>query len=122
MQSAETRRRPGINIRKVTWLTYTIAGALYGFVGVVYCSRLYSGQPTLGQGAELSAIAAAVVGGTSMTGGIGRMGSTFIGALIMSALNSGLNYLNVPFYWQDVCEGIVILGAVYFDLRTRAKK
>ena len=57
-----------------------------------------------------------------MTGGIGRMGATFIGALIMSVLNSGLNYLNVPFYWQDVCEGIVILGAVYFDLRTRAKK
>ena len=120
--NAEAARFSGINIRKVTWITYTIAGVLYGFVGVVYCSRLYSGQPTLGQGAELSAIAAAVVGGTSMTGGIGRMGSTFIGALIMSVLNSGLNYLNVPFYWQNVCQGIVILGAVYFDLRTRAKK
>ncbi|MCF0146513.1 MAG: ABC transporter permease [Eubacterium sp.] len=119
--NAEAARFSGINIRKVTWIAYTIAGLLYGVVGVVYCSRLYSGQPTLGQGAELSAIAAAVVGGTSMSGGVGRMGSTFIGALIISVLNTGLNYLNVPFYWQDVCEGIVILGAVYFDLRTKKK-
>lgn len=120
--NAEAARFSGINIKKVTWSVYTIAGFLYGIAGVIWASRLYSGQPTLGDGSELSAIAAAVVGGTSMSGGVGRMGATFIGALIISVLNSGLNYLNVPFYWQGVCQGLVILGAVYLDLRTQTKK
>lgn len=120
--NAEAARFSGINNKKVIWTTYTIAGLLYGIAGVLSASRLYSGQPTLGDGAELSAIAAAVVGGTSMAGGVGRMGATFIGALIISVLNSGLNYLNVPFYWQNVCEGVIILAAVFLDLRTKGKK
>ena len=118
----EAARFSGINNKKVTWIVYTIAGLLYGIAGVISASRLYSGQPTLGQGAELSAIAAAVVGGTSMSGGVGRMGATFIGALIIGILNGGLNFLNIPFYWQGVCQGIVILAAVYLDLHTQAKK
>ena len=119
--NAEAASFSGINNTKIVWIVYTVAGLLYGVYGVVSCSRLYSGQPTLGQGSELTAIAAAVVGGTSMSGGVGRIGATFIGALIMELLDGGLNYMNVPFYWQDVAEGIVVLGAVYFDLRTKKK-
>ena len=117
----EAARFSGINNKKVIWIVYTFAGFLYGIYGVVSASRLYSGQPTLGEGSELSAIAAAVVGGTSMSGGVGRVGSTFIGALIIAILNGGLNYMNVPFYWQDVCEGAVVLAAVFMDLQTRRK-
>ena len=120
--NAEAARFSGINSRKVIWIVYTFAGFLYGIYGVISCSRLYSGQPTLGEGAELTAIAAAVVGGTSMTGGVGRIGATFIGALIMDLLSSGLNFMNVPFYWQYVCQGIVVLGAVFIDIQIKKKK
>ena len=119
--NAEAARFSGINSKKVIWIVYTFAGFLYGIYGVISCSRLYSGQPTLGQGSELTAIAAAVVGGTSMSGGVGRIGATFIGALIMDLLSSGLNFMNVPFYWQYVCQGVVVLGAVFVDLQIKKK-
>lgn len=118
----EAARFSGINSRKIIWIVYTVAGLLYGLYGLISASRLYSGQPTLGEGSELTAIAAAVVGGTSMSGGVGRLGATFIGALIITVLGSGLNYMNVAFYWQDICTGLVVLGAVFIDLRTRNKK
>lgn len=119
--NAEAAKFSGINSRKVIWIVYTFAGFLYGIYGVISCSKLYSGQPTLGQGSELTAIAAAVVGGTSMTGGVGRIGATFIGALIMDLLTSGLNFMNVPFYWQYVCQGAVVLGAVFIDIQVKKK-
>ena len=76
---------------------------------------MYSGQPTAGEGAEMDAIAAVVVGGTSMAGGSGKIGGTIIGALIIGILNNGLNLLNVNSFWQDVVKGIVILLAVFID-------
>ena len=86
-------------------------------------SRMYSGQPTAGNGAELDAIAAVVVGGTSMSGGAGKIGGTIIGALIIGFLNNGLNLMNVNSFWQYVVKGLVILLAVFMDfLRTRNKK
>ena len=86
-----------------------------GLSGIVLASRMYSGQPTSGEGAEMDAIAAVVVGGTSMAGGSGTIGGTIIGALIIGILNNGLNLLNVSSFWQYVVKGIVILLAVYID-------
>ena len=81
---------------------------------------MYSGQPTAGEGAEMDAIAAVVVGGTSMAGGSGKIGGTIIGALIIGVLNNGLNLMNVNSFWQDVVKGVVILLAVLIDyLRNR---
>lgn len=106
----------GINIKRTMWSTYALTGLLCGISGVIWASRTYSGQPTLGEGSEMDAIAAAVVGGTSMSGGVGSISGTLIGALIIQTLNSGLNYLNVPFYYQKILQGVVITGAVLVDL------
>ena len=76
---------------------------------------MYSGQPTAGDGAEMDAIAAVVVGGTSMSGGSGKLGGTLIGALIIGVLNNGLNLMNVNSFWQTVLKGVVILFAVFLD-------
>lgn len=76
---------------------------------------MYSGQPTAGEGAEMDAIAAVVVGGTSMAGGYGTLGGTVIGGLIIGILNNGLNLLNVNSFWQYVIKGAVILLAVFVD-------
>lgn len=105
----------GINISKVKFLVYVYTGIMAGIAGVVIASRLYSGQPTAGNGAEMDAIAAVVVGGTSMSGGYGRIGGTLIGVLIIGVLNNGLNLLGVDSNWQYIVKGIVILSAVYLD-------
>lgn len=84
--------------------------------GIVLCSRMYSGQPTLGQGFEMDAIAATVLGGTSFSGGIGKIGGTIIGVLVIGVLNNGLNLLNINSFWQLIAKGIVILLAVYIDI------
>lgn len=112
----------GISVTRVKFWVYTYSGLMAGIAGVVLASRMYSGQPTAGNGAELDAIAAVVVGGTSMSGGAGKIGGTIIGALIIGFLNNGLNLMNVNSFWQYVVKGIVILLAVFMDfLRTRKK-
>ena len=83
---------------------------------------MYSGQPTAGEGAEMDAIAAVVVGGTSMAGGSGKLGGTLIGALIIGILNNGLNLMNVNSFWQTVVKGVVILLAVFLDYIRNIKK
>ena len=105
----------GINVAKVKFLVHVFIGALAGLAGVVLASRMYSGQPTAGEGAEMDAIAAVVVGGTSMAGGYGKIGGTIIGGLIIGVLNNGLNLLNVNSFWQYVVKGLVILLAVFID-------
>ena len=86
-----------------------------GIAGVILASRLNSGQPTVGVGYELEAIAAVVIGGTSLMGGIGTIGGTIIGAFIMSVLKNGLNLMGVSQFWQMVAMGIVVVAAVYLD-------
>ena len=76
---------------------------------------MFSGQPTAGDGAEMDAIAAVVLGGTSMSGGVGKIGGTVIGGLVIGVLNNGLNLLNVNSFWQYIVKGVVILIAVYVD-------
>ena len=99
---------------------YAFCGLLTGIAGVILASRLNSGQPTVGVGYELEAIAAVVIGGTSLMGGIGTIGGTIIGAFIMSVLKNGLNLMGVSQFWQMVAMGVVVVAAVYLDtLRKR---
>ncbi len=113
----------GINVQKVKFFVHAYSGLMAGLAGVVLASRMYSGQPTAGDGAEMDAIAAVVVGGTSMAGGSGKIGGTIIGGLIIGVLNNGLNLLNVNSFWQYVVKGAVILLAVYLDfLRNKKSK
>ncbi|WP_410012288.1 ABC transporter permease [Sodalis sp. C49] len=105
----------GIKVRNVKLFVYLFCGILTGIAGVVLASRLNSGQPTVGVGYELEAIAAVVIGGTSLMGGIGTIGGTIIGAFIMSVLKNGLNLMGVSQFWQMVAMGIVVVAAVYLD-------
>ncbi len=111
----EAARYAGINIKKIKTIGYIISGALAALAGVIVASRVYSGQPTAGDGFESDAIAAAVLGGTSFNGGRGSIGGTIIGILIIAIVANGLNLLEVPYYWQTVVKGLVIMLAVYYD-------
>lgn len=113
--NAQAAKFSGINVQKVKFIVYTYTGIMSGIAGLVVASRLYSGQPTAGDGAEMDAIAAVVVGGTSMSGGSGRLGGTLIGVLIIGVLNNGLNLMGVDSNWQYIVKGFVILLAVYVD-------
>lgn len=107
----------GLNVSKYKILIYTIAGFLSGMAGIVLSARISSGQPGLGLGYELDAIASAVIGGTSLSGGIGTIPGTIVGALIIGVLNNGLDLLNVSAYWQQIVKGLIIVGAVILDER-----
>ena len=113
----------GINTRKWLILIYTFSGLFIGLAGVLISARLGSAQPALGSGYELQAIAAVVIGGTSLFGGKGSILGTVIGALIMSVLNNGVQVISVPQEWQNTILGVVILIAVYTDnIRRRGVK
>jgi inositol transport system permease protein len=107
----------GLNVGRIKIGVYTIAGLLSGLAGLVLSSRIGSGQPGLAVGIELDAIAAAVIGGTSLSGGIGTIWGTIIGALIIGVLNNGLDLLNVSAYWQTIVKGTIIVVAVIVDER-----
>lgn len=117
----EATRLSGVNVRKWKIIIYMIAGVFTGIAGILMASRLNSAQPQLGMGYELEAIAAVIIGGTSLSGGKGTIIGTLIGALIMSVLTNGLRILSVPMEWQTVVVGIVILLAVYADILRRRK-
>lgn len=112
----------GINVKKWKIIVYVLGGLFTGVAGIMISTRLNSAQPSLGVGYELQAIAAAVIGGTSLSGGRGSVVGTVIGALIISVLNNGLEILSIPQEWQNVVLGAVILFAVYMDvLRKRGR-
>jgi ribose transport system permease protein len=117
----EATRLSGVNVRNWKIAIYTITGLFTGIAGILMASRLNSAQPSLGMGYELEAIAAVVIGGTSLSGGKGTIIGTVIGALIMSVLTNGLRILSVPQEWQTVVVGFVILLAVYADNLRRRK-
>ncbi len=112
----------GVNIKKYKILVYTYGGLLAGLAGVVLSSRISSGQPGLGLAYEMDAIAAGVIGGTSQSGGIGTVGGTIVGALIIGVLNNGLDLLNVSAYWQQIIKGVIIVGAVVLDVLKNKQK
>ena len=105
----------GVNTSKTKIIVYAISGFMAALAGLIMISRLDSAQPTLGDGYELDAIAAVALGGTSMSGGRGKIIGTFAGVLIIAVLNNGLNILGVGSYYQDVIKAIVILVAVLSD-------
>lgn len=117
----EATRLSGINVNFWKIIIYTITGVFTGIAGILMASRLNSAQPALGMGYELEAIAAVVIGGTSLSGGKGTIVGTVIGALIMSVLTNGLRIISVPQEWQTVIVGIVIFLAVYVDILRRRK-
>lgn len=112
----------GIKTDNVKFFVYGAAGMLAALGGIIITSRLGSAQPTAGTGYELDAIAAVVLGGTSMAGGVGTIFGTAIGALIIGLLNNALNLLQVPSYFQDVAKGVVILIAVLLDRKQKASR
>ncbi|MFY1027085.1 sugar ABC transporter permease [Actinobacillus seminis] len=112
----------GINTTKTLILVYTFAGALSGLAGALLAARTYAGNPSYGLSWELDAIAAAVIGGVSLTGGFGTIPMCVIGALIIGTTNKGLNMLGVDPYWQQIVKGGIIVVAVLVDTLKRRKK
>ena len=115
----EAARFTGVPLVRVEVLAYTICSLLTGVAGMIHASQLYSAEPASGEGFELNAIAAAVVGGTSFSGGRGTMIGTLVGAVIIGVLNKGLNQSGVHFSLQYLVKGLVILTAVCVDVRRR---
>lgn len=116
-------RLTGIKVNRVLLFVYGVSGLLAGLAGIMSASRLYSATGTLGQGYELDAIAAVILGGTSFTGGIGTIEGTLLGALIIAVLNNGLTLLSISYFWQLVVKGLVIIAAVIIDrLRRRSRR
>jgi len=112
----------GIGVVKVKIMAYIIAGSLIGLGGAVLTSRLNSGLPNAAVGYEFDAITAVIIGGTSLSGGIGTISGTVIGALIIFVLNNILNLMNVSSYLQLVVKGIIIVIAVLVDVKTKAAR
>lgn len=118
----QAARFSGIKNNRVLFFAYVFSGLMAAIAGIVLASRMFSGQPTSGQGAEMDAIAAVVLGGTSMGGGVGKIGGTVIGALIIGVLSNGLNLLGINSFWQYIVKGVVILIAVYVDFIKKGKQ
>ena len=117
----EAVRLSGVNVDAWKIAIYSMAGAICGIAGLLLASRINSAQPALGQGYELDAIAAVVIGGTSLSGGTGTILGTIIGAFIMSVLTNGLRILSVAQEWQFVVTGVIIVLAVYTDILRRKR-
>ncbi|WP_067706948.1 ABC transporter permease [Erwinia sp. ErVv1] len=112
----------GINVNKYLVIVYTFAGGLSGLAGVVLAARVSSGQSSMGVSYELDAIAAAVIGGSSLMGGVGRITGTLIGAVILGLIKSGFTFVGVDAYVQDIIKGIIIVSAVSIDMYRNRKK
>jgi len=119
----EAARAAGINVPLVTFSVYVVSGLCVGIAALVFTSRLMAAQAISGQGFELQAIAAAVLGGASLFGGRGRIGNTIVGAVIMGVLFNGFVMLDVPQPIQQMCVGLIIIAAVWLDgfLRRRRR-
>lgn len=116
----EAARLSSIPVNKVKILVYVVSGFMSALAGVLLTSRLSSAQPTAGMGFELDAIAAVVIGGTSLAGGKGKIFGTFLGVLIIGVLNNGLNIIGVSAFYQQFIKGLVILLAVILDRKSNA--
>ncbi len=113
--NAKAAKLSGVQVKKVTLWVYMFSGFCAGLVGLIISSQLVASHPATGESYEMNAIAAAVLGGTSLSGGVGTIGGTVIGAFVIGILNDGLVMLGVSEFWQNVIKGIVIIAAVVFD-------
>jgi ribose transport system permease protein len=111
----ESARLSGVPIKRVEIITFTLSGLLAAFAGLVLSARMFSGQPSVGIGYELDSIAACVLGGASLSGGIGRISGTFFGAVVIGIISNGLTLINVSSFWQLIVKGVIILIAVIID-------
>lgn len=111
----EAAKASGINVKKIKITVYTLCGGLSAIGGIILASRINTGQPNVGVAFELDAIAAVVIGGTSLSGGVGTMTGTLIGALLIGVIGNGLDLMNVSSYYQQVVMGLIIIGAVILD-------
>lgn len=112
----------GINVKRVIFYVFVISGFMASLAGILTCTRTYSGQPNVGTGAEMDAISAVVLGGTSMTGGVGTVGGTVIGCLVIGIMNNGMNLMGIDSSWQYVVKGVVVLLAVFIDYVKKENK
>jgi inositol transport system permease protein len=110
----------GISVKRTITVTYIIVGTMTAIAGIVLMSRINSGQPAGALGYEFDAITGAVVGGTSLMGGIGNIPGTFIGCLIVGIINNIMNLTGVSSYWQQITKGIIIATAVILDIQTKS--
>jgi putative xylitol transport system permease protein len=108
-------RTSGINITRIQFVVYVVSGGLAGLAGMLLSARTGSALPQAGIAYELDAIAAVVIGGTSLSGGVGRVTGTLIGALIIGVMNNGLDLMGIQSYYQQVLKGALIVGAVMLD-------
>ena len=115
----DATRLSGVRTMRYKASAYVISGTMAGLAGVVLAARLNSAQPSTGFGYELEAIAAAVIGGTSLAGGEGTITGTIIGAFIISVLTNGLRLMGIPQEWQITITGVIVIGAVYLDILRR---
>lgn len=118
----EATRLSGINVRRIECITFVVSGFLAAISGVIITSRLGAGVPNVGEALEMDAIASAVIGGASLSGGIGSISGTLLGILIIGVINNSINLLNVNPFWQNVVKGTVILLAVMIDTLKNRKK
>lgn len=109
----EAVRLSGVNVNLVEMSTYVLSGFLCAVGGIIMASRLTLGSNSVGDGWELTAIASVVIGGASMTGGVGTVGGVLVGTLVMGLIGNVMNLLNVSIYWQQIIKGMIILAAVY---------
>lgn len=117
----EASRLSGINVQKVVLFVYMINGFICAIGGIIYSARLNAGIPAAGSGMELDAIAAAIIGGTSMSGGSGKVAGALLGALFMASLDNGMSILDIQAFWQSIVKGLILVIAVWFDVYSKKK-
>jgi ribose transport system permease protein len=118
----EAARFSGINISKTILIVYTLSGFLAGVAGIIAGSRITTGQPTTGNSMEFDAVAACYLGGISYLGGEGSQGSTLLGAIVFGVISNGMSMLQIPWYFQNVTKGAIILAAVFFEVMRKNRK
>ncbi|MBC8536913.1 ABC transporter permease [Feifania hominis] len=117
--NADATRLAGVNVAFVKCMTFVISGALAGLVGLLLSSRTCLGDPTVAEGFDLTAVATAVIGGASMSGGVGGVFGGFLGAIIMGTMSNGFAFLGIPPLYQDVMEGVIVVAAVFWDTKSK---
>ena len=118
----EAAKFSGLNVRRNLITVYILNGLMAAIAGIILSARLNAGTPTAGDGMELDAIASAVIGGISMAGGEGKVPGAILGALLMATIDNGMSLMNVEAFWQYIVKGIILVGAIWFDLYTKNKR
>lgn len=119
----DAARYSGINVKKNLVMVYSIHGFMIGVAGLILAARLNASTTTVANmSLEMDAIAAAVIGGTSMTGGIGKVAGAILGALMMGTIDNGMSLMNLDASWQYIVKGVILVAAVWFDIRTNKKR